>query len=203
MTDPAFILSWDTSLVGDEGVTAELVPFPGSGNVAGWKGLDLVTVPEHIYFEANLRTVRQVDYPDNDAGWPIMSQRMRDILLPHAPRCRSIPVTLLDDTVEADQRLDGDKPHTDTAIEGFAAMQILERTDVMDMGKSSFTPDEDAPGMARDVAKLVFKSVELPWVFRLATYPYPLFVSAAGREALEKNGIKGVKYFPIARIAFM
>jgi hypothetical protein len=49
----------------------------------------------------------------------------------------------------------------------------------------------------------VLKAVELPWLFRLASYPYPLFVSAAGRQALEKTDIKGVKFFPLARIAFM
>jgi hypothetical protein len=57
--------------------------------------------------------------------------------------------------------------------------------------------------MARDVAKLVLKPVELPWLFRLATPPYPLFVSGEGRAALEKADIKGVKFFPLAQIAFM
>jgi hypothetical protein len=203
MTEQASILFWDTSLVGDEGVTAELVPFPGSGNIAGWKGLEPLPVPERIYFETNARTARRVDYPDNDCSWPIMSQRMRDVLLPHTAKHRVIPVTFLDDTIDPAERFDGEKPRPGAAIEGFAAVQILERTDAMDMTASSFTPDEDFPGMAHDVAKLVLRPVELPWLFRLASYPYPLFVSAEGRTALEKADIKGVKFFPLARLAFM
>src|ERR1700755_3493926 len=121
MTDPAFLLSWDTSLVGDEEVTGELVSFPGSGNVVGWTRLDPLPVPERIYFEANVRTVKRVDYPDTDVDWPIMSQRMRDILLPHAPAHRVIPVVFLDDTVDPDARFAGDVPRPGVAIEGFAA----------------------------------------------------------------------------------
>lgn len=203
MTAQAFILFWDTSLVGDEGVSAELVAFEGSGNIAGWKGSEPINVPNRIYFEANVRTVRRVDYPDNDVNWPIMSKRMRDVLLPHTPMHRIIPVTFLDDTVEPDKRFDAGEPRANVAIDGFAAVQLIERIDAMDSNTSEFTPDEDLPGVAREVTKLVFKSIELPWLFRLSSYPYPLFVSSAGRDALYKADIKGVKFLPIERIAFL
>ncbi len=203
MTPPAFILSWDTSLVGDEGVTAELVPFKGSADIIGWKILQPIEVPERIFFEANIETVRQVDYPDNDVRWPIMSERMRDILLPHASKHRVIPVIMLDDTVPTAKRLQNGIPRPGVAVEGFAAVQLLERIDAMDMDRSTFTPDEDFPGRARDIQKLVFKDTTLPSLFRLSAYPSPLFVSAAARAELDAAGIKGVSYMPIEKIAFM
>lgn len=200
MSDPAYILFWDTSLVGDEGVTAALVPFPGSINIAGWKLPNPIEVPERIYFEANVETVRQVDYVDNDSGWPIMSERMRAILLPRAPRHRVIPVIMLDDTVPPAKRFKDNVPRPGVAIEGFAAVQLLERTDAMDMERSSFTPHERFPGRASDVEKLVFKEVALPSLFRLSTYPSPLFVSADARAELERAGIRGVQYWSLDRI---
>lgn len=200
MSDLAYMLFWDTSLVGDEGVTAELVPFPGSINIAGWKLPTPIDVPERIYFEANVETVRKVDYPDNDVGWPIMSQRMRAILVRGAPKHRLIPVVFLDDTVTPKKRFQGAEPRPGVAVEGFAAVQLLERTDAMDLERSSFTPDEDFPGRARVVNELVFKEVPLPSLFRLSAYPSPLFVSAAARAELDSVGIKGVKYISTDKI---
>lgn len=201
MNDSAYILFWDTSLVGDEGVTAQLVPFPGSQEIAGWQLTEPLEVPAHIYFEANVETVRQVDYPDNDVNWPIMSERMRAVLLADAPRHRVIPVRMLDDTVPTAERFAGAAPRPGVAIEGFAAVQLLEYTDAMDMQRSEYTPDEDLAGQARSVQKLVLKNVPLPKLFRLATYPSPLFVSRAAREELERAGIKGTKYLPLDVIA--
>lgn len=203
MKDPAHLLFWDTSFVDPEGVTAELVPFPGSANVAGWKLTRPIDVPDRIYFEANVETVRQVDYPDNNVNWPIMSRRMRGVLLPGAPRHRVISIIMLDDTVPTADRFVEDRPRPGVAVEGFAAVQLLERTDAMDMERSVYTLDEDIPGCARDVQKLVLKDMPLPPLFRLAAYPSPLFVSSAAREHLERAAIKGITLLPLDAIAVL
>lgn len=202
MTDRAYILFWDTSLVGDEGVTAELIPFPGSDEIIGWKELTPSDVPQRIYFEANAATVRRVDYPDNNVNWPVMSERMRSLLLPNAPRYRLIPVTFLDDTVPTDKRFHGDQPRSDVAIEGFAAVQLLERTDAMDMERSRYTPHERIPGRVKQIKELVFKSIPLPSLFRLTSYPHSLLISAEARASLEKANIKGAEYLPLTQLGF-
>jgi hypothetical protein len=201
MSDPAYILFWDTSHVGDEEVTAALVDFEGSINVAAWMMTRPVTVPERIYFEARFDTLRRLDYVDNDKGWPLMSERMRAILLPRAPQHRVIPVVMLDDEVSPAKRFKGATPRPGVAVEGFAAVQLLERTDAMDMERSSFSPDERFPGRARTVEKLILNEVALPPLFRLTAYPAPLFISAAARDELERAQIKGAKYWPLARIS--
>lgn len=201
MNDPAFILFWDTSAVGDDGVTAQLMPFPGSAEVTGWKHARTLDLPEHIYFEANVRSLRRLDYPDNDVSWPIMSERMRAILLmPNAPEHRVIPVTMLDDTVPTSQRFESGEPRPGVAVDGFAAVQILERTDAMDMEASDFVPDTLLPGRALKVRRLVLRDIDLPPIFRLSAYPGPLLVSRSARERLEDAGISGCAFWPLAKI---
>lgn len=199
MTEPAAVLFWDTSHVGDEGVTAEMVTFPGAASASILLTRPLA-VPEPVYFEANIETVRQVDYPDNNKNWPIMSERMRALLLPDAPAHRVIPVSFIDDTVPSDERFDGNVPRPGVTVDGFAAIQFLERTDAMDMERSEFTPDADFPGRASSVKRLVLKDMPLPSIFRLSAYPGRVLISCAARERLEKAGIKGVQYWDLAKI---
>lgn len=202
MSDPAFILSWDRSLVApEEGHTGVMVPFAGAAGVSL-----LLTrpfdIPEPVYFEGNADTIRQVDFPDNDKNWPIMSERMRAVLLPQAPKHRLIPIAFIDDTVlEDEDRFDErGKPRPGVAIDGFAAVQFLEHVDAMDMERSDYTPDPDFPGEALRVKKLVFKDVPLPPIFRLSAYATHVFVSAAGRRAIEEAGIKGVELWELKKI---
>lgn len=201
MTDPAYPIFWDTSHVGDEGVTASLVGFPGSDDILGWKDNEPLPVPARIYFEANVETARRLDYLDNDARWPIMSARMRAIVLDAAPAHRVIPVTLLDDTVPTAQRLDAaGEPRPGVALEGFAAVQLLEHADVMDLARSKYSVDEDAPESITGIQTLVFKDVPLPSLFRLSAYTGPLLVSRTTREAMEQAGLTGIQYWPLRRI---
>jgi hypothetical protein len=132
-----------------------------------------------------------------------MSARMRGIVLRQAPGHRVIPVSMLDFHVPAKDRMAHGKPKPGVAIEGFAAVQLLERTDAMDMERSTFTPDEDLPGRAREVKKLVLRDRPLPSLFRLSAYPWPLFVSAETREQLEAAGIAGVAYIGLDQIWMM
>jgi len=178
-----------------------MVAFAGAASVSLLLTRQL-EIPEPVYFEANTDTIRQVDYPDNDKNWPIMSERMRAILLPQAPKHRLIGVSFIDDTViEDEDRFDKTgKPRPGVTIDGFAAVQFLEHVDAMDMERSTYTPDPDFPGEASSVKKLVLEDVPLPRVFRLSAYAMHVFVSADGRRALEEAGIKGVQFWDLSKI---
>jgi len=199
VSDPAYILFWDTSRVGDEGVTANLVEFPGSDNAIGWIHTRRIEVPDPVYFEARVETIREVDYPDNDVRWPIMSERMRAILLGDAPEHRVMPVAFLDDMVPTAERFENRTPRPGVAIEGFAAIQILERTDAFDMERSEYTPDPDLPGRVVDLKRLVLKDTPLPPLFRLSAYPSLLLVSHRARLELDAAGIQGAEFHPLER----
>lgn len=202
MSDPAFILFRDHSRVHpDDEVTASMVPFADAASVSMLLTRPL-EIPEPVYFEANTDTIRQLDYPDTNESWPIMSERMRAIVLPQAPKHRLIRVSFIDDTViEDEDRFDeSGKPRPGVTIEGFAAVQFLEHVDAMDMERSQYTPDPDLPGEALQVKTLVFKDVPLPPIFRLSAYAMHLFVSADGRRALEEADIKGVEFWDLRKI---
>ena len=55
MSDTAYMLFWDTSRVGDQGVTADLVEFPGSENVVVM--LDRELAKARAMLEANTMTI--------------------------------------------------------------------------------------------------------------------------------------------------
>src|SRR6266481_6222731 len=93
----AFELVWDPSHLGDDDFDATLVPFDGSDRIPGWITARPIAVPERIFFEANVETLKVVDFPINDQNWPIMSKRMLEVLegvgdFSH----RLIPVIMLD-----------------------------------------------------------------------------------------------------------
>jgi hypothetical protein len=200
-SDPAFILFPDTSWIDEyENPAPEMVPFAGQAGVSMLLTRPL-DVPDPVYFEANVEIIRELDYPATNKSWPIMSERMRAILLPQAPEHRLFRVSFIDDTVEPDVRFDDQgKPRSGVAVEGFAAVQFLAHIDAMDMERSDYTPDPWFPGESLTVKKLVLRDIPLPPVFRLSAYPMPLFVSAAGRRVLEEAGIKGVEFWNLARI---
>lgn len=151
-------------------------------------------MPDRIYFEANVQTVQRLDYPENDVKWPIMSARMREALLgrgdvPH----RLIPVTMLDDTIPTKARLaPTGEPRPGVALDGLAAVQLLEHLDAFDWDRSEYTRDDRLPGRVRRLRRLVLQHVPLPPLFRLSAAPVHLLVSAAARDMLERAGMRGL-----------
>jgi hypothetical protein len=203
-SDSAYEIFWDAAHLGDDATDADLVKFPGWENVGGWQSTRPIEVPGKIFFEANLKSLSEIDFPLNNVAWPIMSWRMLDVLLragkfPH----RAIPVTMLDDTVPTDRRLDdsGD-PRPGVADDRFAAVQLLEHADLLDWEKSEFLPDKRTPGAAKMITRVVLKELPggLPPLFRLSAKPRALFVSADARAALEAAHIHGVIYRPLEKV---
>jgi hypothetical protein len=198
----AFELVWDPSHLGDDNFDATLVPFDGSDRIAGWITARPITVPERIFFEANVETLKTIDFPINDRNWPIMSRRMIAALegvgdFAH----RLIPVIMLDDTVPTKARLDaGGNPRPGVAVEGFAAVQITHYTDAFDWERSEYVKHETLKDRVFKVDKLVLKDVPVPPLFRLSALPGLRLVSAAGRAALEKAGIRGVAFESLSQV---
>lgn len=195
--EPAFELARDGNHLGDDETDATLVRFNGYDRVAGFIGRRPLDLPERIYFEANIETLKAIDYPFNDVGWPIMSERMRAALLAVGSfQHRIFPVMMLDDTVEPKFDAEGE-PLPEVVVRGFAAVQLTEYCDAFDWDRSEYVRNEIFEGQILKADKLVLKNVALPPLFRLSALPRRLLVSAAGRRALEVAGIGGVKFHPL------
>jgi len=201
-SDPAYEIVTDPSHLGDDDYDAQIVPFPNWEMCAGLILKEARSLPVRVYFEANFDTLKVIDYPINNAGWPLMSERMRRVLSELGEFShREIPVTMLDDTVPTAQRLDASgNPRPGVAMEGFAGVQMTEHLDAFDWERSRYKRDDDFPEQVRLVRNLVLKDVPLPPLFRLAASPRSLFVSAAARAALEKAEIRGVQSNALSQV---
>ena len=149
-------------------------------------------LPERIEFDAIFDVIQSSDYPINDVGWSIMSQKMLDILLsigsfPH----RVIPLVMVDCEVIGSGGKRSEKEN-----HRFIAVQLLEHLDIFDWENSVYEPDLTITDLVDSIDKLVLKQPQdgFPPIFRLSVYPYVLFVSGKARMALEHAGIKGVVF---------
>jgi hypothetical protein len=195
----AFILFWDTSHLKGNKVDARLVEFPGWQNTAGLIGRVPLELPERIVFLANMKVVRNSDYPVNDCNWPLMSTEMRGVLsaVGPLPGHREIPVVMLDAKLPVTKQASAPGQYRPEAIDTrFAAVQLLEQTDAFDWEASVYVRHDELPNRVKRVQKLVLKEPPggFPPLFRLSAYPSSLFVSAAARASLEGAGIKGPIY---------
>jgi hypothetical protein len=197
----AFQLRIDGDHLGDDETDASLVKFEGWGDVS-FIATTEQKLPAQILFEANVTTLATIAYPINNVAWPIMSKRMLDTLRSVGDFAhRAIPVVMLDDTVTTKDRLDPDgKPRPGVANLEFSVVQLTKYTDAFDRERSEYVPDELFPDAVLAVKKLVLKDVPLPPLFRLQGFEGPLMVSAAAREALDKAGIRGVRFIALEHV---
>jgi len=197
--ESAFELQPEGNHLGDDDFDATLVRFDGWEMTAGLIPDDNLKIPEPSFFEANIETLKTIDYPINDVSWPIMSRRMRETLLGVGRFThRAIAVIMLDDTVTTNDRFDAaGNPRPGVAVDGFGAIQISEYTDAFDWERSEFVPHPTLKSRIFKVRKLVLKEMPLPPLFRLSAMPGPLLVSAAGRVALEKARIKELRFISL------
>ena len=186
-----YILNWDSSHFVDLDSDAWLVKFPGYENIQ-LALLREYNLPERIEFDAIFDVIQRSDFPINDVGWSIMSQKMLDILLsigsfPH----RVIPLVMVDCEVIGSGGKRSEKEN-----HRFIAVQLLEHLDVFDWENSVYEPDPTIKDLVDSIDKLVLKQPKdgFPPIFRLSVYPYVLFVSGKARMALEQAGIKGVDF---------
>jgi len=194
----AYELFWQTAHLGDADWDAELMRFNGWEKTAGLIPMRAFDLPKKIYFNANFDFVKDSDYPVNDVNWPLMSKRMLETLLavtdfPH----RAFPVAMVDSAARRGKRFDeSGNPLPGMADERFSAIQLLAYTDAFDWDESEYQQHKYLPDRTSMVTKLVVKEPAggMPALFRLGASPGGLFVSGAGRQALEERGIRGVVF---------
>jgi hypothetical protein len=190
----AFALDVDAMRLSDNQTDAALVKFDGWELITRLMDDRPDKVPQRLYFAANLRTIRSLDYPANDQGWPIMSRRMREALtsageFPH----RAVPVVMLDHA--AGQKFDvAGNPRPGVALHGFSAMHLTRYVDAFDWQRSEYEPHRRIEGRVLTAHRLVLKDMPLPPLFRLSALPTMLLVSGAGRDALLAAGVKGLRF---------
>ena len=128
-----YILNWDSSHFVDLDADAWLVKFSGYENIQ-LALLKEYNLPEKIEFDAIFDVIQRSDFPINDVGWSIMSQKMLDILLsvgsfPH----RVIPLVMVDCEV-----IGRGGKRSEKEDHRFVAVQLLEHLDIFDWEKSIF-----------------------------------------------------------------
>lgn len=200
--DAAYELTPDPSHLGDDDFDATLVRFEGWETLAGLIPQEPLAIPENVFFEANVETLKSIDYPINDASWPIMSARMLAVLNSIGSfEHRAFPVVMLDDTVPPEKRFDqSGKPRAGVAVSGFFAVQITKYTEAFDWERSEYDRDEVFPGEVYLIHRLVLRDIVLPPLFRMTARSRPLMISSAGRTALDKAGIRGIEFLPLRQV---
>jgi hypothetical protein len=186
-----YILNWDSSHFVDLDADAWLVKFSGYENIQ-LALLKEYNLPEKIEFDAIFDVIQRSDFPINDVGWSIMSQKMLDILLsvgsfPH----RVIPLVMVDCEV-----IGRGGKRSEKEDHRFVAVQLLEHLDIFDWEKSIYKHHPRLPNRVYSINTLVLKKPQdnCRPLFRLSAYPSKLFVSGKARMALEKAGIRGVVF---------
>jgi hypothetical protein len=195
---------------------AQLEEFPGKENVSFKQlpppdvevyypigGGQHGTIPNPIVFWGMYEDIDRIDYPYTDKNWALMSKRMLNTLLsvqdfPH----RTFPVNIVDDQFIG---FEGeDKIFRVTTNQNFVIVQLTTHLDVFDWENSEYTLLEGVPGRVERAKKVVLKepSEGFPPLFQIAAYESRLFVSHAGKTALEAAHITGTKFIPLEKVYF-
>jgi hypothetical protein len=190
-----YILDWDVSCLGDDIYAAELMKFPDWENTCGLVLTEEYLLPQKVSFEANFQTISTMDFPYNDVRWPIMSERMLDILLSvkHFPH-KSIPIVMINDSIMSKDRYQSNGLANDgVENHNFYAVQLTSSITALDYERSKYESDLNSM-LIIDVERLILKEPRegFPPLFRISEYPAPLLVSSLGRLALESIEARGM-----------
>jgi len=179
----AYALDWDPSHLGDDFEDATLVKFAGWETTRSLPRSAFAAIPGSVYFEANLRTLRTIDFPINDVQWPIVSRRMLDVLRTIDPgfQPRVFPITMLDDTVSSHHRRDASGAYRpDVQVHDFVALGL----EAIGFEAESSVDERAEPLLVR------FESGATSFIR----------VSSHARRALEAAGIAGLSFRDIEPI---
>ena len=204
MTVTAYYLQYDADLIDEFDVdhVAEFVRVAELIVLAGLNLPDEVPVDGPVLAEASWEALDEIDFPNNNSGWPIMSLRMLDVLagVGSLPRHRLIPVRMIDDSVPDAERTDlAGRLRPEVLRDDFVGFHVLEHDGRLDWGRSDCEQDPDIERFARPLRSMVLQPFPngMPPVFRVDAAPFDLFVSPEAKAALEAAGIGGVVYMPI------
>lgn len=193
----AYILAWDLSHIEDVETDASLMRFPGSSQVIRLVKPDNFVIPQPVYFEANFDVLKRTDFPYNDVNWPLMSQRMIDVLTDVGKFAfNQIEVVMIDDTVHPNKRTDADGNYYPHILNmDFSGVELLEYADAFDKQKSVYEVDDLFPDSLR------IKNLQLtppadgyPPLFRISEAPLTIFISETAKIACESAGLHGIDF---------
>jgi len=200
-SDDAMILGRDFTILGDDDHLAELVEYPGWEGAIGFAKTKPLKAPVPVYFAGNIDRLREIDFPENNVRWPIMSTRMLRILMSLGEfEHQAIPVVFVDDRRPLRSILRrGETPDARHTLEGFSAVQLLTQSDAFDWEQSKYAVSEYDPTLVDrlDFLRLTRSSAGFPPLFRLSAYPVHDLVSRAAVQALEDAGVVGTSFEPV------
>ena len=155
----------------------------------------LITLPENTEFEGWEFLLKNSDYPYNRERFPIMSQRMLDVLL----GVKDFPHQAISIEIEDVKAIwsESEKDYVRSGIinRDYVLVQLLEHQDIFDFEKSEYTRSDASPKFARHVRQLYVREPEdgFPPLFRVsAMLSTILFVSEEAKAALQAADIKGI-----------
>lgn len=191
-----YLLEWDWSELGDEEFFAYLIEFPGHEDIVEFALTSSYDLPKQIYFTGNFSVLDQIDFPNNQERWPIMSRSMLATLQNVGEfDCREIPIGMLDDTIPSSQLFsEPNVPNPNHLISRFVVLQLLDHLPAFDWGQSVYTNSPFRTDLVSAINKLVLDppSEGFPPIFRISAFPVLLFVSEDAKLALEQANTSGV-----------
>jgi hypothetical protein len=165
---------------------------------------DFITTSEYtgltpIYFLGWLKRLLKTEFPRNNPGIPLMSERMLEILtragdFPY----QAVPARIFDYSLqyEIDNYLENQNFSTNSCDSRYMAVKLLEHIDVVDRQRSELEFSVTDPSALPYISHLVMSEPQqgFPPIFRVEGSPTRLFVSIAAKEALDRAGIKGTRF---------
>jgi hypothetical protein len=155
---------------------------------------------ESIKFLGWLNRLPETDFPHNKPGLLLMSKKMLETLcsvgsFPH----RVIPARIFSYDLEydIDEYLDCQNLDANLCNEDFIIVQLLEHLDAIDRERSTFKTSPAFPNDPPEVDQLVLREIPggFPPLFRVNGYETYAFASPEAKQALDRTGIRSVKYF--------
>jgi hypothetical protein len=141
----------------------------------------LLEETDYPFAETNSGEVKGVAYGEEPVDWPVISKRMLEALCSFKEFKHQIFPALVRSGWNS-----SDENHN------YIIIQLLDHLDIFDHEQSIYDPTD----IDSTLTKLVLKEPPggYPPLFRVATIPNRLFVSAAARAALEAADIKGLEF---------
>lgn len=199
MISSIYQIKWNISHLQDTSHDIKIVPFNGYENTVTLSSKNIYELPEIIQFNSFLPFIKNkndvLDYPSNNMSWPIMSERMFNILLEIGQfNYKVIPIKLIENQ---SYKIKEQISSYDIPL-NYLVVQLLEHQDYFDNVNSIYTPHPRLPNLVKKISKLVVTLPNnIPPLFRLKICPNPLFISNEAKRALEDANIKGVQFIPL------
>lgn len=155
--------------------------------------------PEVLFFASDYKIIPAIDFPKNDIGLTIFSNKMLRIFTNLGDfKFRSLPTIMFDHKemeayhIEEGELLEDLKKRN----EDYIAIQLMEFADTFDRDNSIYEEHFINPERVGDIDKLVFRVPEngFPPLFKIDEIATKLFVSEQVKNALEAANIKGCEF---------